>query len=82
MAPIAIDETKNVPNGTLLKATARSFRPAGGLDASRYHAPSSKGAIAAEAAYAAHNYHPLPVVFARASGCSVWDPVRNPQPKR
>jgi len=27
-----------------------------------------------EAAYAAHNYHPLPIVFARASGCSVWDP--------
>jgi ornithine--oxo-acid transaminase len=80
MAPIAIDETKNVPNGTLPKATARSFRAAGGLDASRYHAPSSKSAIATEAAYAAHNYHPLPVVFARASGCSVWDPVRNPQP--
>lgn len=27
-----------------------------------------------EATYAAHNYHPLPIVFSRASGCTVWDP--------
>ncbi|OLE52863.1 MAG: ornithine--oxo-acid transaminase [Acidobacteria bacterium 13_1_20CM_3_53_8] len=27
-----------------------------------------------EYTYAAHNYHPLPIVFARASGTSVWDP--------
>lgn len=27
-----------------------------------------------EATHAAHNYHPLPIVFARAQGCSVWDP--------
>jgi ornithine--oxo-acid transaminase len=30
--------------------------------------------MATEAKYAAHNYHPLPIVFAKASGCSVWDP--------
>jgi len=24
--------------------------------------------------YSAHNYHPLPVVFARALGAKVWDP--------
>jgi len=41
----------------------------------RYHAQSSSEAISAEAEYAAHNYHPLPVVFARAQGASVWDPV-------
>jgi ornithine--oxo-acid transaminase len=40
-----------------------------------YHAKSSSYAISAEAEYAAHNYHPLPVVFARAQGASVWDPV-------
>ena len=40
-----------------------------------YHAKSSSDAISAEAEYAAHNYHPLPVVFARAQGASVWDPV-------
>lgn len=40
----------------------------------RYHAASTKTAIAAENEYAAHNYHPLPVVFARAQGVHVWDP--------
>lgn len=27
--------------------------------------------------YAAHNYHPMPVVFARAKGAHVWDPEGN-----
>lgn len=44
------------------------------VDVSAYHATSSDAAIAAEHEHAAHNYHPLPVVFARASGTSVWDP--------
>ncbi|QPG76379.1 ornithine aminotransferase [Brettanomyces nanus] len=30
-----------------------------------------------EEKYAAHNYHPLPVVFARAKGAHVWDPEGN-----
>ncbi|TDZ37030.1 Ornithine aminotransferase [Colletotrichum spinosum] len=42
--------------------------------ASRYHASSTDGAIKAENEFAAHNYHPLPVVFSRASGVHVWDP--------
>ncbi|SPO02992.1 probable ornithine aminotransferase [Cephalotrichum gorgonifer] len=41
---------------------------------SRFHAQTTDKAIAAEAEFAAHNYHPLPVVFARASGAHVWDP--------
>jgi len=41
---------------------------------SKYHASSTKGAINAEETYAAHNYHPIPVVFARAQGVNVWDP--------
>ncbi|KAI2464175.1 ornithine aminotransferase [Annulohypoxylon bovei var. microspora] len=41
---------------------------------SRYHSSSTKSAIEAEHKYAAHNYHPLPVVFARAQGADVWDP--------
>ncbi|KAJ5721311.1 uncharacterized protein N7483_009245 [Penicillium malachiteum] len=41
---------------------------------SHYHAASTDEAIHAEKNYAAHNYHPLPVVFARALGTSVWDP--------
>lgn len=44
---------------------------------SRFHASSTKGAIDAENKYAAHNYHPLPVVFARAQGVDVWDPEGN-----
>jgi hypothetical protein len=46
-----------------------------GTVSGRYHATSSQQAVDAEAQYAAHNYHPLPVVFARAKGTSVWDPV-------
>lgn len=41
---------------------------------SQYHASSTTTAINAESQYAAHNYHPLPIVFARALGTSVWDP--------
>ncbi|KAF2710495.1 ornithine aminotransferase [Pleomassaria siparia CBS 279.74] len=46
----------------------------GSTKPSNYHASSSKEAITVEAQFAAHNYHPLPIVFSRASGCSVWDP--------
>jgi ornithine--oxo-acid transaminase len=46
----------------------------GGSSSSQYHAASTQGAIDAENKFAAHNYHPLPVVFARASGVDVWDP--------
>ncbi|VEU19978.1 DEKNAAC100117 [Brettanomyces naardenensis] len=35
---------------------------------------SSEKAREYEEKYAAHNYHPLPVVFARAKGAHVWDP--------
>ena len=45
------------------------------VNSSRYHAESSAAAMSVEAEYAAHNYHPLPVVFSKASGTSVWDPV-------
>jgi len=34
----------------------------------------SENLIKTEALYAAHNYHPLPVVFHRAKGTLVWDP--------
>ncbi|KAH7629053.1 ornithine aminotransferase [Sordaria sp. MPI-SDFR-AT-0083] len=40
----------------------------------KYHAAATNVAIAAENEYAAHNYHPLPVVFAKAQGVHVWDP--------
>ena len=43
----------------------------------KYHAAATNVAIAAENEYAAHNYHPLPVVFAKAQGVHVWDPEGN-----
>ncbi|KAL5336601.1 ornithine aminotransferase [Aspergillus crustosus] len=45
-----------------------------GFHATAHHAASTEEAIQAEKNFAAHNYHPLPVVFARAQGTSVWDP--------
>lgn len=38
---------------------------------------STKEAIDYEDRYAAHNYHPLPVVFHKAQGAHVWDPEGN-----
>ncbi|KAI0911545.1 pyridoxal phosphate-dependent transferase [Ustulina deusta] len=46
----------------------------GSVNSSKYHSSSTKSAIAAEHKYAAHNYHPLPIVFSRAQGVDVWDP--------
>lgn len=71
MPPIATShDTHSSPQGkTGLKAAAPSSHPS-----SQYHASSTDAAISAEHEYAAHNYHPLPVVFARGSGTSVWDP--------
>ncbi|KAF2003408.1 ornithine aminotransferase [Amniculicola lignicola CBS 123094] len=77
MAPGAIQNSGNgtaANNGTGLKPTARAFHPTGTPDPSKYHASSSSEAVTAEAKFAAHNYHPLPIVFSKASGCSVWDP--------
>ncbi|KAG9882027.1 putative L-ornithine aminotransferase Car2, partial [Aureobasidium melanogenum] len=70
MAPIAIhSSTKDS-----LNAEAESFKPVGNKQVDPYHSATSATAIAAESAYAAHNYHPLPVVFSRAQGVDVWDP--------
>jgi len=82
MAPMAVEsdgvngitEVNGNAKGTSLKATAPEFHPTGTPNPSNYHASSSKEAIDDEHTYAAHNYHPLPIVFARAQGTSVWDP--------
>lgn len=55
-------------NGSIKSKTTASTAP------TTCHASSSQSTMSAEAAYAAHNYHPLPIVFSRAQGCSVWDP--------
>ncbi|KPI39776.1 Ornithine aminotransferase [Cyphellophora attinorum] len=70
MSPIAIDETNGHANGTVSKS-APTTSPA---QTSKYHASTSDEAIHAEHTYAAHNYHPLPIVFAKALGTKVWDP--------
>jgi ornithine--oxo-acid transaminase len=70
MAPIAIHTN---PKDSL-NAEAESFKPVGNKQVDPYHSATSATAIAAESAYAAHNYHPLPVVFSRAQGVDVWDP--------
>lgn len=62
MAPMAT----NGHSGTV-------FETKGTPDSSKYHASSAEEAINAENTHAAHNYHPLPIVFARAQGCEVWD---------
>jgi ornithine--oxo-acid transaminase len=72
MAPHA-DSNIDV-NGSTLKAPAPAFQTIGAPVDPRYHATTTTAAIETEQKYAAHNYHPLPIVFARASGCSVWDP--------
>jgi 4-aminobutyrate aminotransferase-like enzyme len=38
---------------------------------------SSAETMELERDYSAHNYHPLPVVFAKALGAKVWDPEGN-----
>ncbi|WPH01148.1 Hypothetical protein R9X50_00398300 [Acrodontium crateriforme] len=73
MSPIAVDETSHMgTTNAHLNAKATAFTP--NSQTKTYHAASSEAAMTAEAKFAAHNYHPLPIVFAKASGCSVWDP--------
>lgn len=75
MAPGAIspNATNNGSAADVLNPKAALFTPAAAA-ASPHHAASSSAAMTAEADFAAHNYHPLPIVFARAQGCLVWDP--------
>jgi ornithine--oxo-acid transaminase len=55
------------PNGSGASKT-------GAAAVASYHATSSAQALELEHSYAAHNYHPLPMVFAKASGVHAWDP--------
>lgn len=62
MAPgVLQNDGTSAGNGTALKPTAPSFHPTGTPDPSKYHSSSSTEAIHAEANFAAHNYHPLPI---------------------
>ncbi|EEH45178.1 ornithine aminotransferase [Paracoccidioides brasiliensis Pb18] len=76
MSPMAPNQSPTSPaqrSKTAQTANALSGQ-ATPLDRSRFHASSTSAAITAEHQYAAHNYHPLPIVFARAAGTTVWDP--------
>ncbi len=72
MAPAAVEK---VASGNMNHDIRdQKSMAANGTSHSPYHASSSSQAIEDEHTYAAHNYHPLPVVFARAKGVKVWDP--------
>lgn len=72
MGPIATSTSDDI-NGHPLKSDNVS-QTNGNIAFSRYHASTTEEAIEDERIYAAHNYHPLRVVFSRGSGTSVWDP--------
>lgn len=74
MSPSAVSKATAVPEGNGLKVNAKTLHSNGSSVSSRFHASSTDGAIKTEGAYAAHNYHPMPIVFASASGCTVTDP--------
>lgn len=75
MAPVVLNSSLHQTNGNdgmTKNAVAPPFSIT--QNPSHFHISSTEEAIEAEGIYAAHNYHPLPIVFARASGVSVWDP--------
>ncbi|XP_010481486.1 PREDICTED: ornithine aminotransferase, mitochondrial-like [Camelina sativa] len=54
-------------------------RSYGGVPQSNSNSPpsyssSSQRLIELESEFSAHNYHPVPVVFSRANGSTIWDP--------
>lgn len=49
-----------------------------GVKSTSVHAASSDQAVQYEHDFAAHNYHPLPIVMARGEGVLVWDPEVSP----
>lgn len=69
-----VDTSTNRRNGTTLKGAVSAVHPTATATPTQYHSNSTDEAILAERTHAAHNYHPLPIVFARASGTLVWDP--------
>ncbi|KAF3920680.1 hypothetical protein ABW21_db0207919 [Orbilia brochopaga] len=58
-------------------SASTAARPSQSGSSEPIHAASTDQAIAFEHKYAAHNYHPLPMVFSRAKACTVWDPEGN-----
>lgn len=73
MAPTASIQTKSENNGKH-HVTKNGTKPHG---IPKQPTVTSAEVINLEHEHGAHNYHPLPVVFERASGARVWDPEGN-----
>ncbi|KAI6102998.1 pyridoxal phosphate-dependent transferase [Pisolithus sp. B1] len=73
MSPVATSPHELASNGHARKSV-RAGNGANTADADIPMHMSSADLIRMEHEYAAHNYHPLPVVFDRANGAKVWDP--------
>ncbi|CAM8887050.1 unnamed protein product [Rhodiola kirilowii] len=60
-------------------ARRSAFHAANGrlLSSRNFAASSSHHLINLEKHHSAHNYHPIPIVFSRAQGSTVWDPEGN-----
>ncbi|KAG5515847.1 hypothetical protein RHGRI_036780 [Rhododendron griersonianum] len=54
-----------------------SCRSFGALSENTMTSSSSQNLIDLEYQRSAHNYHPIPVVFSKAKGSSIWDPEGN-----
>jgi len=69
LAAAAAATTHRIPQG------ARQFASESGLSQAELNSlqPNSRRCVETEYAYAAHNYHPLPIVVSRAQGVNVWD---------
>ncbi|KAI6009965.1 pyridoxal phosphate-dependent transferase [Pisolithus marmoratus] len=73
MSPVATSPHDFVSNGRA-NSSVKAGNGANAADAGTPVHLSSADHIRMEHEYAAHNYHPLPVVFDRANGAKVWDP--------
>ena len=67
-APAAVSSAAASVQTVLQSAPARGF---GSAVEKQALGPKSAALVDIEEKYAAHNYHPLPVVFAEAHGCRV-----------
>lgn len=78
MAPVALHPQDNTlnrnANGKNASAVAAAVTPEARDNSAQQVHLSSADVIRLEHEHGAHNYHPLPVVFDRALGATVWDP--------
>lgn len=62
------------PSAATTSSAGQAALKGNGVKPTSVHATSSGQAVQYENDFAAHNYHPLPVVMARGEGVLVWDP--------